>query len=695
MTRWSRLVLLLTLVLGACTAPAQPQPGEPNQAAPGDPINLDNDDIVLASSLEPFTACDDLLDYFKTEALKIVGPYGLPGQGGETFATRLDVDAFSRGVPGRAVSGSAASGGATAGNDAAAPVPAPMEAPAADAPAPVQGEDYSGTNVQEAGVDEPDIVKTDGRLVISAMDRRLRIVDLDNPDEIAGSLRLEGWEHELLLEGDRLLVMTRAPAPRVVPDAIRRPDTPNMWHHAVTMLTLVDISDPTDPKVETQLTLDGSYRSARMTGGVARVVLSSQPVGLPFTFPEAGGLRAERAATRENRAVINDSTVEDWLPYFVREDESTGATSEGAAVDCDAVSRPQEFSGLGLVSVLSVDLAGDLAPQGATGVVASGETVYASASTMYVTTNQWIDPEDLDDRRPRDVEDYTTEIHAFDISDPGAAEYVASGSVRGHLLNQFSMSEHAGDLRVATTDGSPWAGEDSRNQSQSFVTILRHRDGALRQIGQVGGLGRGERIYSVRFLGDMGYVVTFRETDPLYSIDLSDPTAPRTTGELKILGYSAYLHPVGEGLLLGVGQDATKRGRTLGTQISLFDVSDPEAPERIANTTLPDSSSEAEWDHHAFLYWAPESLAVIPFQSHRFVDGRDQSEAGVRGFTVQPDGIDEAGTISHPGSGAGGWRAPIRRSIVAGDRLVTLSERGLMVSDLESFERQAFTSFGR
>ena len=120
-----------------------------------------------------------------------------------------------------------------------------------------------------------------------------------------------------------------------------------------------------------------------------------------------------------------------------------------------------------------------------------------------------------------------------------------------------------------------------QRDSESAVTVLREQGGRLAQIGQVGGLGRGERIYAARFLGDVGYLVTFRQVDPLYTIDLSNPAAPKVAGELKITGYSAYLHPIGEDLLLGVGQEASEQGRRLGAQVSLFDVSDPASPKRL------------------------------------------------------------------------------------------------------------------
>ena len=148
-----------------------------------------------------------------------------------------------------------------------------------------------------------------------------------------------------------------------------------------------------------------------------------------------------------------------------------------------------------------------------------------------------------------------------------------------------------------------------------MITILEPQDSELVVVGMVAGLGKGERIYSVRFIEETAYVVTFRQTDPLYTVDLSDPSDPKVLGELKILGYSAYLHPLGDDLLLGVGQDADERGRVEGTQVSIFDVSDPANPERIAQLTLAKGSNSAvEYDHRAFLYWDPASLAVIPIQ---------------------------------------------------------------------------------
>ena len=236
------------------------------------------------------------------------------------------------------------------------------------------------------------------------------------------------------------------------------------------------------------------------------------------------------------------------------------------------------------------------------------------------------------------------------------------------------------------------------------------RDGReLRVVGSVAGLGEGEQIFAVRFMGEIGYVVTFRQTDPLYTIDLSDPTAPKVVGELKILGYSAYLHPIGEGLLLGVGQDADEQGRTSGTQVSVFDVSDLANPIRIHQYTFPEfSRSQAEFDHHAFLYWPPTGIAVLPIGWWDYRDGDDNwvsfNEAAV--LDVGPDGIDELGRIRQEidpdieyepllGYDLYSYMAsvPISRSLVIGDTLFTLSWLGLQGSDLDSLSVTSWIRF--
>jgi hypothetical protein len=204
------------------------------------------------------------------------------------------------------------------------------------------------------------------------------------------------------------------------------------------------------------------------------------------------------------------------------------------------------------------------------------------------------------------------------------------------MLSQFSFSEHEGNLRVATT-------VDESAGSVSQLTVLAV-DG-LTEVGSVGDIGRGEELFAVRMLGDVGYAVTFEQTDPLFTIDLADPTNPVVVGELEIPGYSSYLHPISDELLLGIGQAGTADGVLTGTQVSLFDVSDPASPQRVQQYDVTGGSSEAEYDHRAFLYWPETGLAVLPISVYDYSAQVGGVFEGVLGLDVSEDAITEVGRI--------------------------------------------------
>ena len=519
--------------------------------------------------------------------------------------------------------------------------------------------DSSRTNVQEAGIDEPDVVKTDGNRIFAVGGGRLHAVEArENPPRLLSSLKLEGSGHVLLLHGTRLLVISEAaPTPAKTPKT-RVP----VGGPGATTLTEVDVTDPSAMRVVGTQTVDGFHVAARLTGATARVIISASP-------------RAEGPAGARLR-----SRAAGYLPSFVRGTGRARGRRSRPVVDCRSVRRPSRYSGLGTLTVLTIDLERGLPAIDADSLLTTADTVYASPSGLYAATQSIL---------ARGVAD-TTAVHRFDTTAPDRTEYAASGTVPGSLLNQFSLSEEKGVLRVASTQVPTSVDPDPDRRSESYVTVLQEQAGTLTPIGQARGLGRGERIFAVRFIGDRGYVVTFRQVDPLYTLDLSDPTAPAVLGELKLLGYSAYLHPISPTLLLGVGQDATPEGRALGTQLSLFDVSDPRNPVALAQRPIgPASSSEAEYDHKAFLYWPPTQLAVLPVT---FNSSDDQPLfAGALGFRVDPAaGIGEVGRISHA---LGRLPEPISRSVVIGDRLYTLSESGVKASDLLSLSEQAWVAF--
>jgi hypothetical protein len=318
--------------------------------------------------------------------------------------------------------------------------------------------------------------------------------------------------------------------------------------------------------------------------------------------------------------------------------------------------RTEDLSGLGVLSVLTADLDGDGLLPGAevAAVLAGGDTVDASAERLYVATSGWVDWAEVSDRDRRMTE-VTTEIHAFELGTSPRPDYLASGVVPGYLPSRWVMSEHDGRLRVASTIGDDRP--DSHSGSETLLTVLEPQGAELVTVGQVTGLGRNERVHAVRYLGDLGYVVTYREVDPLYVLDLSDPTRPQVAGELVAPGYSAYLHPVGDDLLLGVGQDHDDEdGELADVQLSLFDVARPADPRRIDQVTIAQSSSDVELDHRAFLHWPATGLSVIPFR--RGYDG-DRPEAtkpdgppsgALAVTTTRNDGITEHGVVSQTAS---------------------------------------------
>jgi hypothetical protein len=783
--------------------------GEPGLTVPG---------FRRIAALTPFDACDDFLAWVKGEARARVQPWGLPGVGGTAYAGMLGEDeTLSPAMP------TTMAASVPAGPAPAASAAAPEGSGAGAAAAPADGTtsaapSFSGTNVQEAGVDEPDLVKTDGRQMVTVSAGRLRVIDVTGPEpREVGSVDLgTGAGEQLLLAGDRALVLSQdgglvwteqgtlgvAPgAPGSAPGAQRAGQVPGTAPGIGVLsarLTEVDLTDSAAPTITATLRVEGRYVDARLSGTTARIVLDSATSKLPFVAPT--GPSSQERARQANLDVIEQSTAEQWLPGYVL--EQGGEQQTGQAVACDRVHHAASFSGFSTVSVLTVDLARGLAPGDGAAVLGDGQRVYASAEHLYVAANRYptaapadapatapaAGPADTpaaapaaapaasavppttvaapaDPSRPTGSQTepasavtgapapsagtggapapdpspsgMSTVIHEFSIAGSAPATYLASGAVRGHLLDDFSLSEHGGVLRVATTDGGArprGLGPDS----ESFVTVLRQDGADLVPVGQVGGLGHGEQIQAVRFVGDVGYVVTFRQTDPLYLVDLSDPAQPRVRGELELLGFSAYLHPVGDGRLLGIGQDAGDDGRRTGAQVALFDVSDLDHPRLVSKVALPQGWSQVEQDYHAFLWWAPARLAALPLQLY----GEPGAEpfSGLVAYTVSDDQVTEKGRVTHPappvpaptcppspaadgsaGSGTASsaetsvapapppavspavvpmicpaptpYPAPITRSVVVGDTLYTLSAGGLKASSLADLSDRGFVPF--
>ncbi|MCA1829521.1 MAG: beta-propeller domain-containing protein, partial [Myxococcales bacterium] len=367
---------------------------------------------------------------------------------------------------------------------------------------------------------------------------------------------------------------------------------------------------------------------------------------------------------------------------------------------------------LGLVTIATVDLAH--LDQGVSRASIVGETgvLYATEKHLYLASRHWW-------WWPWDGQRDWTYVHEFDIEDPATAGYVGSGGVEGNIGDQFAMDEKDGYLRIATSTATETY--DAKTQqfhvsASSRLSVLAPDDtGALSLVGEIPSLVDGERLMSTRFIGDKGYAVTFRNFDPLVTLDLSDPAHPRKVAELTITGFSSYLQPIDDDHLLAIGEELPldSSGRPdwnrRALQLSLFDVSDLSQPKRTAQALVGTAwaYSEALWDHHAFNWYRPDpakpGLLAIPF-SDWIVPGPTQSwydsfVSDVRVFSVDPGGA----TISPVGSlgmndvyiryGSGDWswwyRPWVRRSVMATDQggntfVYAISDAGLRAAALSN-----------
>lgn len=640
----------IAMLATACGDDVSTPSATPQTSSGDDTVTVGGGDIQLTSGLASFGSCDALLTHLQTEGAERVGPWGFNhgNYWGGNIGIMEDGEMVEDAMADMAMDDSA---DATTSETSAQ---GSNESFSNGDGALTEGEDFSGTNNQEAGVDEPDYVKTNGERILTMTNGRFTYIDAnDGSPEVRGSITLGHSTQEMLVVGDRVYLFGTSYGEQFYPEpmmddvamedggdaeagfatdeaaGISRPGT--FQGPSVEIIEL-DVSNADDLSVTANLSVEGHYLSARLVDGTISVAIQSDQHDLGFVFPQ--GTKGEETAEKFNKEIVMDTTISDWLPSYSFDG------SEGQLTDCADVHAPADFAGFGSLSVISIDGTTGLDNPAAASVLASGQNIYASTNTMWISTNQWYDWASFDDDQRQAAEDsFTSQIHGFTISGD-SPEYLASGSVRGYLLNQFAMSEHDGVLRVATTDGTMWG---NQGQSESFITTFDIEENELVQLGQVGEMGKGEQIFAVRFVGETAYVVTFRQTDPFYTVDLSNPASPQVLGELKITGFSGQLHPLGPNHVLGIGQEATEEGFQTGAKVTLFDVSDLANPIDVDTWTVENSWSDAQWDHKAFLWWPQEKLAVLPVQNW------SEQFWGAVAFRIDLDEgtVTEAGRLTH------------------------------------------------
>ncbi len=628
-----------------------------------------------AETLRPYSSCGDLLAHYRDELARTATAWG--AQGPPMLAYTDGAVAASAGGTARAAASDSVAG----------------------APLAAEGTGTTGTNVQERGVDEPDLAKLSGDLLVTVAQGRLQVVRTGAQPEQLSSLSLgdQSYGSELLVQGDRALVLLPQNAFYSFGDAARF--APPDRYREQTTLVLVDLTDPREPAVLEELELSGRYVSARLSDGAVRLVTTSR-AGYDSSSPvEPYGDREQQQALRRNVAAARAATLPDVLPHQTRRSADGRVLSDGPAVDCGQVRYADDAQGASTLLVTTLDLDEGLTAVDRTAVTTDGDLVYASPDRLYVATSRWgtTAPAQPADDSPapadqsRDTATVTTdpqvstELHGFDVSDPRRTRYLGSGSVDGYVLGRWALSAAGGHLRVATTSAPPWGPGEQRSVSR--MTVLAERDGDLVETGRVDGLGVGERIYAVRYFGDIATVVTFRQTDPLYVLDLADPSAPALLGELKVPGFSTYLHPVGDDRVLGIGSSAGATGRVTGLQAQLFDLSDLRHPRQAAVLPLagPESWTPVAYESRAFGYDPTLRQAVLPLAEY---DGRGQQNAAVA-IRVGGDGtLREVGRLQVQGQ----WQ--IDRVLTRDGRVYALTQDGV-VAGTSDLERTGSLTFAR
>ena len=448
-----------------------------------------------------------------------------------------------------------------------------------------EGVDYSGTNNQENGVDEADFVKTDGYNVYVLNGNRLHIFGVPEFGQLVpeAEFTIEGHPNQMLInsEAGKAVVFSNI-NPYTLPEdhPLRErvgfvENDAWMWRTGqISKVTIVDISG--DPELEREIFMEASYQTARMVDSSIRLGAYSNMFvpGLydVWSYYDGSEQSLERAK-RDARRRINRLSLSDMIPQIYERLPSGAMISHSLSQSsCRSFYRPENSHGRGFTSIMSLDLSDqETFRYDADHVVTTYPTIYASAETLYIAeqTNDWWwfwwnedHPEQIN-------------LHMFDIRRPGETAYVGSGRVEGAVLNQFSLDEHDGFLRVAATTNrwARWWVEDPP-ESDNHIYVLELQGDELVQVGHLDGLAAGESIFAARMVGDKGYLVTFRQIDPLFTLDLSDPTDPKVIGELEIPGFSTYIHPMADDKLLTIGVGGDENGANWLTQISMFDVGD-------------------------------------------------------------------------------------------------------------------------
>lgn len=600
--------------------------------------------------------------------------------------------------------------------------------------------DYSGTNNQVEGVDEADMLKTDGEYVYTITDNVVFIIKAypGKDAEVVSKIKFDGnMPTSLFIEGDKLAVIG------YVNDFEFLNDRGFSRDQGYLFMNVYDVGDRSSPELVKELKFEGQYNNARLMNGYVYLISTFYPQydNYPIPVMFEGNVKKEMDVRSIHYFNIPYSNPYLVVVNSVNLDSLETADSEAVTVEgYPTVYMSEDNLYLTYTEYINEweiqqDITMDIVvPKLSSEDKAFIEKVkntdndilssYEKKAKIINVVERYMSslPEKERDALQEEVyaslkkklEEYKymeyTIINKLSV-ESGAVSVDANGKVPGHVSSQFSMDEFEGNFRVATTISQRWSAffdaavseevsssgdiasskvaaqgimpRDSFSESVNNLYVLNSE---LDIIGSIEGLAKGEQIYGVRFMGERAYVVTFRQIDPFFAIDLKDPFSPKVLGELKIPGFSRYLHPYDDNTIIGIGRDATESGRQEGLKISLFDVTDIENPKEVAKYVSEDkyASSTVEWEHKAFLFSKEKSLLVMPIYSYSYdyFGGKENAEDmnGALVFKIDKSSIILRGLIDH--SGDNKYGPSVERSLYIEDMLYTKSPYLLRINEL-------------
>ena len=527
--------------------------------------------------------------------------------------------------------------------------------------------DYSKTNTQVQGVDEADIVKTDGTYIYYLTNEKLTIINTENASQMKEMSTIKFDEtftpEELFLNDDKIIVIgTRYEYDKTERKIGIDEDYlyPNYMDKTYTSAKIYNVKDKTNPTLERTVEVEGSYLTARMID--SNVYIASN--------------KYMYYAYICNTYKSTELNEDDFKPHYL----DTATSNETKSINFDCIYYIPEFEDTNYLNIVAFNITNNQEAN-VESYLGAGEEIYASKENLYVTKTKY-------DYERKNKTSITTEIYKFNLNNANCT-FAKAGDVPGSVLNQFSMDECNGYFRIATTDSTSWNSESNTNN----LYVLNEN---LETIGKIEGLAKGERIYSVRFIGNRAYMVTFVETDPLFVIDLSNPTTPTVLGELKIPGYSKYLHPYDETHLIGIGEDTEvvnygygDRVVTNGMKMAMFDVTDPNNPQELYNVKIGEKGTYSEllYNHKALLFSKEKNIIAFPIS----ITDNDYKVtfqgAIVYGVSLEK-GFELKTKISNSATDYDRYysRNRVERIIYIKDTLFTLSNGLIKAVDLNTFE---------